>query len=358
MRILFIAPTYQRLYLPILNQMESDGHSVLFLEDKVIVGDHYRRASSKIWELYRRIKRWYSTRRYVYEKYWESVIGTTPELSSAFDVLFVVNGCSFHPFLLEHLRNFNKNIDSVLYLWDTEKYYHYFRNSPYFNRVFTFDLNDSIKYKASFLPFYWTDCNEPVSNKIKISIVGSNHDGRFSIVSKVSKFLDNAGISNYKFLILSERRNLYPVEKVKRLLAILSGDRSTVNDYDIISGKLQSDLIITEQVPYQEVNSIINNSEFVLDTDREDQTGTTPRVIWALAKGKKLFSTNRNLKRMPFYSPEQISIFNRQNPVLDLDFLNNETDGSFVNEYIQNLRLDLWLEQLLDSGKQRATSNF
>lgn len=70
----------------------------------------------------------------------------------------------------------------------------------------------------------------------------------------------------------------------------------------------------------EETERIISESSCILDTDRESQTGTTPRVIWALASGKKILSTNKNLIKMPFYNEKQIHIIDRNTPIVDIDF--------------------------------------
>ena len=55
----------------------------------------------------------------------------------------------------------------------------------------------------------------------------------------------------------------------------------------------------------EDVQKIMMDSECVLDTDRASQTGTTPRLIWALALGKKVITTNMNVKQMPLYDPRK-----------------------------------------------------
>ena len=68
---------------------------------------------------------------------------------------------------------------SYLYVWDSSRYYDYFRFYKSFDKVFSFDVNDCIKYKVNFLPFYWIPINSPKEDHKRyfMSIVGSNHDG-------------------------------------------------------------------------------------------------------------------------------------------------------------------------------------
>jgi len=87
------------------------------------------------------------------------------------------------------------------------------------------------------------------------------------------------------------------------------------------------------------------NSTCILDTDRPTQTGTTPRVIWALALGKKIVSTNTNLLRLPFYDDKQIKIIDRSNPIIDIDFINEPFEKKNA-DYLIELRIDNWVKQL------------
>lgn len=349
MRILFLAPKYQSLYLPILQELERGGNDVVFIEDYEIPGDHYRHSRSILWELYRCVKRAKSSIQNVFQDYWARKIDEMPQLSSSFDLLFVINGCSFDITLLEHLRAYNSVIRSVLYVWDTDKYYNYHRNFKFFDKVFSFDFADANKYSVSFLPFYWTESEvNNVEPEFLMTIVGTNHDGRFSIVKAVADQLDQKGISNYRFCILTERRPLYLFERIGRFLAVMIGRKDRVADYDLISGAIDSPLVITSPMTIDEINSLINRSEIVLDTDRESQMGTTPRVIWAMANGKRIVTTNTFLKRLPFYSADRISFIDRKNPILDWNFIKLESAKDMAcDPYIEGLRLDRWVSRII-----------
>lgn len=108
----------------------------------------------------------------------------------------------------------------------------------------------------------------------------------------------------------------------------------------------EDNIIIHHPIPVDETLRIMIQSECILDTDRESQSGTTPRLIWALAMGKKVITTNINIKRMPFYNPAMVSIIDRNNPVIDQTFLEStciEPD----NTYLNTLRIDNWIKNFL-----------
>lgn len=54
-----------------------------------------------------------------------------------------------------------------------------------------------------------------------------------------------------------------------------------------ITKNIESEYVITEKISVEEVQRIMLSSRCVIDTDIEKQTGVTPRLLWALAIGKR-----------------------------------------------------------------------
>lgn len=343
MRILLLAPDYLNLYKSIVNELTRNGHSVVYLKDKMLPFDSYFPPLT----IKRRVKRMYNVLWSNYEKYWDEVFYSNEELLEPFDLLFVINGCSFHNRLLKLLRKNNPQIRSSLYLWDTCKYYNYMRNIKYFDTVKTFDLNDSaIIGNGSFLPFFWIPTLDNKENIIwDVFSIGSHHDGRYEIFRKIKDQCDELKLkSNLKIYVeLTEETKEI---KRNRKRAINKGDIATLTDINISIGEKVDEIITYQRMSIDEVNKNILKSSCIIDTDRDAQTGTTPRVIWALAYGKKIISTNENLKRMPFYNKNQIMIISRNNPLLDRQFIINNVE--FDREpFIDQLRIDRWIKNFV-----------
>lgn len=346
MNILLLIPKYLDLYVPIVNQLSQRGDCCKVLFDENLMCDPYFMNKSIFGMIKNYYHRFQWKRRRKYEHFWEEKIATDPIFNIRFDVLFVINGCLYHPYLLNYLKTDNPNIRSYLYVWDSSRYYDYFRFYKSFDKVYTFDLKDSKKFKVDFLPFYWIQMSTPIIDEKKyfMSIVGSNHDGRLALVSTIANQLKHIGKCNNYFCLFSERRDLRPEELASYEKWSRDGTHpQELHDFNIILGKEMSEFITYQSIPIEDTIRIMAESEVVLDTDRETQSGTTPRVIWALALGKKIVSTNKNLKKMPFYDSKRISIIDRNNPVLDIDFLVNPIDDLCVPDNIQQLRIDRWV---------------
>lgn len=311
MNILFLAPSYNNLYIPVLNAMRRAGHNVIYIEDKELRFTPYRKDKGWLGWIKRKIKYLYYFIFNIEKRYWEKKIRCNYELSNRFDVLFCIQGLSFCKYLLTYLKQNNEYLKTSLYVWDSNTIFDFSRNFKLFDKVYTFDLFDSLQFRISFLPFYWTSssvCNA----KYDISIIGTEHDGRLRIVEQIAKQLDGKNVKFY--------------------FKILSTDPQEFN----------SPYVIRELLPVSIVERIVSESNCILDTDRETQTGTTPRVIWALANGKKIISTNSNFKKMPFYDKNQIMIIDRDNPIVDINFIKDKINFP-ISEYVNMLHIDKWI---------------
>lgn len=342
MRILFLAPTYLDLYKPIETEMIRQGHDVVYIEDKQLRTDCYYKG-------YNRIKKFcfksFNSILNIYPKYWKCLIESDGRLSKSFDLLFCIQGLSFSPYLTNYLKSVNPSIKSALYIWDTCKHYDFNRNVPYFDKVYTFDFEDAKEYSSmNFLPFYWT-CGNAINDVVyDLSIIGTDHDGRFRIINKMLPDIKNNNLSYY--IKIKPSDNYYDRGVLSRLYVSMFHSSQKKNIIEQYSVCRNSELYLEKNMPVEEVELVISKSKCILDTDRESQTGTTPRVIWALSQGKGIISTNKHLINMPFYSPDCIRIIDRENPVLDVDFI-KKYKLSVPNEYIQSLRIDKWVMRFI-----------
>lgn len=312
MRLLLIAPPYMGLHLPIVAELQRQGHEVTFVEDQMFEYD-WKYPYRSVYD--RMLRRLNCSLRSPFRQYWKKKFEEMEELHRPYDGLIVVNGCSLCDYFFKKVKESSPDMKKTLYLWDNSSFFDYYFYRKRFDKVMTYDLDDSEKYHVGLLPFYWIDSNCTSPIKYQVSMIGSNHDDRLSIARRVAQQLKDANISYY----------------IKVLDASLPED----------------DIVIHKPIAVESVQEIIAESACVLDTDRESQTGTTPRLIWALANGKKVITTNRNITRMPFYSSQQIQILNRTNPDVDLRFLQYDNSAPIRSSYIEDLRIDKWVGKLL-----------
>ena len=111
-------------------------------------------------------------------------------------------------------------------------------------------------------------------------------------------------------------------------------------------GVIKPDFVRYVYYESDELCKIIAQSEAVLDTDNELQFGTTPRIIWALALNKHIYTTNRNIKMFPFFNEEFIHIIDRNEPNLDWSLMNNINKND-SRKAVMEYRIDNWVQNFL-----------
>lgn len=346
MNILLLAHPYLDLYTIIVEELIKQGHSVTVLKECKIPGDPYYKCQNKY---KRKFLIWKWKKQKKAEKYWIKKFKLC-ELNRKYDLLFVIQGCTFHPILLQHLKIYNPEIKTSLYIWDTNRMYDFFRNVRYFENVYSFDLKDvelDESGKVKFLPFFWSSGilkydNLPVV--YDISSIGTNHDGRYFIYKKLIRIFKEENISFYVKLILScTKWNLK--DYLLYFNALLQKNSKIIELLRLKNGTLSPDFLEHKLYSPDDLCRIMAQSKAILDTDNELQYGTTPRLIWALALNKQIYTTNKNVKEFPFYDESYVHIIDRNNPVIDLSLMSSDCNES--RNKVEYLRIDNWIQNFI-----------
>lgn len=353
MKILLLIPFYVHLEDDVIEELGKQGHSVFVLEDKMLPYiDIEREFKTSMDKFITKIKHVFNIFFDLRKRYWKKMIKKTPQLNESYDFFLCINGVSFSSYLMKHIKKINPKIRTSLYIWDSDKYRDYFRSVPFFDACFSFDWGDCFNNKnVTFLPFFWKPVNKPINElKYDVSIIGSAHDGRERIVSSVEKQLKRDGHINYMFRIyvpkdtLKEKKSFYNRIKLYIKKTVLGSNRT--KDDLLKNLYWDEDFIVHETIPTSDVMKTIMQSKCVLDTDRGIQTGTTPRLIWALAYGKKIITTNSSIHNTPFYTEQQIQIIDRNNPIVDVSFLKDNVIFD-CPAFLRQCRIDNWVKILL-----------
>ena len=111
---------------------------------------------------------------------------------------------------------------------------------------------------------------------------------------------------------------------------------------------VENDLFTTQTLTPDEFRRTIQQSRTVLDVQAPNQDGLTARFMWALGLGKKIMTFNWNVKRYPFYSPEQILVLDDSYNGIE-EFINSGVTVSDEKKaIIDRYRIDNWLDTLLN----------
>lgn len=164
---------------------------------------------------------------------------------------------------------------------------------PYFDHVYSFDIDDCKKYNflylEQFLPFSFSEVKEIRSkliieqkNSLTCFFVGEHWEEREQIINKISPIL----------LLNNCKTDFYLVDYSKKF------------DIDDIPSENFKKMPIT----YQENIKKSISADIILEINHKNQSGASLRSIEAILLNKKLITTNINIKNYEFYRPEQIFI--------------------------------------------------
>ena len=307
--ILFIMTKMNKMENEIIAEMEKQGASVDFFDDRVCYG---KNQSAK-------------------KEYWNNIIGTFKK----YDILFWIDGYSFDSIVIDKITELNPSIYKILYLWDDMKYYDWSGSFKYFDKIYSFEEEDCKTYGLNYLPLYWTSFKSFDGEKdYDLSYVGAYTEDRVKIVDSLLPVLKNY---NYKINLVRPRDTSFK-GRIKKLLRYILGR----NKKEIIR-----DYILNTGIDKIEFDKITAASKCVLDMVKLTQKGFTNRSMQTIGNGIKLISTNNNLKKAPFFDSEMIYTFEPENINIEeiIAFIEKPANSKRY-KYIEELELANWIKRL------------
>lgn len=218
-----------------------------------------------------------------------------------YDFFFLVKGEAIPSFFLEKLKLLQKDCFFIYYTWDS------FENNPnalsilhFFDKKLTFDPLDAKKFKLEFRPLFYIDKYKTIKKikkpKYKMLFLGTAHSDRYRISNDVVNWCKKHHFSTFTYYYMQS----------KLVYFLKSKFDSSFKDFDYEKLNFKS-LRIDEIIKYYEDSSII------LDINHPNQRGLTMRTFEALGAGKKIITTNKEIKKYSFYNSNNIFVIDREN---------------------------------------------
>ena len=261
--------------------------------------------------------------------YYRKKIGST---DGKFDYVLVIRGSSISVETIQYMKNYiNASCTYLMYQWDgIENNQGALNIVDYFDRVYTFDLNDASKNAWKYVPLFYINSLINTKNKKDVDIlyIGSVHSNRIEILKNLKKYV------KYKNL------NLYTHIYIPKLLYYKRKYLSKNTDFSEISSR---DLKF-KSLSIREVYNLYSRSKIVVDFTHPNQTGFTMRTIECIGNRCKLITNNINIKSADFYRPENIMVYEGTSIDIPDDFLNSK-----CVEYSKQIQARYSLEGWIDS---------
>ncbi len=261
-----------------------------------------------------------------------------------FDTLFVVENMPFTKDFPDYLRSVNPNIRCILFLWDTLKTQQsrYVDFLPKFDTVYTFDRDDSKKFNLNYFPDFYIEetPKSGVECQYDMAFIGSMNHGETKTRAKILHYIHEFCSENNLHSFLYLKYYPYSGNLIRKICQIIKD----IAYYKIVRKYKNDGFLFSKPLPLSVYNEIMANAKIVVDLNYHDRQGMTINVITALAKGKKLVTTNKRIKEESFYNPDMIYILDDRIPHLDMNFI--RTNYSTVD--FSYLRMDNWLKHVVN----------
>jgi hypothetical protein len=264
--IVLIVPFYYGYQKLILKKLKEFGANVIiFPELKFnIIYSIFLRFPKRLFLLYQNV-------------HYNKIINRIENISEI-DYLFVIKGHKIPYSFVERIKYFHPNIITIMYQWDSQKRFPYIHLKDQFDKIFTFDYDDSKKYGIMYLPLFFSD---------------DIYDVRTT--DKTSK--------NYDYFLLAT----YSYERYLALLKLLEKNNNCnfkavlyipipMFIKEIIKGKkLNLNLISLRPIKRKLFLNYLSKSRCIIDITYSDQSGLPMRVIEAAGALLPVLSTNKNI---------------------------------------------------------------
>lgn len=231
----------------------------------------------------------------IVEKYYGSIIKKYAK--ETFDYFLVVDGKGIPEFFLKEFIGNHKESISVYYSWDSLQYFNYLSWLKIFDRVFTFDYEDSKELGIKYLPLFYT----PELEKAGESKEGKIYDLLFIASYKESRL-------NFINEIIDKYQNTLNIKVVLYL---------TIYRFiiDRLKGKrIRREDVIFHPLPFKEYLALLTKTKVVLDYTAATQTGLPMRIPEAVGARKKIITNNENV-RQEFNNSLNILVYNDKDDI-------------------------------------------
>jgi hypothetical protein len=322
--ILFLSPSFFGYEIAIQDKLVELGASVFYVDDrpsngsitKGLIRVHKNLAKNTI------------------AKYYNTI--ATKTVQEEFDVVFLLNPEALPLAFLELCKLRWPRAYYVMYMWDSIKNRkHTLEFLPYCDRVFTFERSDAEAYGFKFKPLFYLDAyrgvrDNPVDDKYDLCFMGTAHSDRYGIAREVRAWCEDRGLRCF-FYFYIQGLSLYWFNKL--------------NSKGVMPSMTE---VSFEKMSFADIVRVVGSSRAVLDIQHPRQTGLTMRTLETLGAGRKLVTTNAEVRVYDFYNERQVRVIDRLQPSagLDVEFFSN--DRCYVPlEKIEFYSIGCWLQSIM-----------
>lgn len=267
------------------------------------------------------------------DNYYKKILLKTS--NDTYHYLFVNRGEVVPEFFLEAFKKQHPACEFIFYTWDSfSNHSHPTKILKYFDKKFTFDPDDAVKFGLNFRPLFFLDSYrnlKKVSNlniKYDLLFLGTAHSDRYRIGSFIVNWCDENSLKSFCYYFIHSRLVYFYKKLFDKTFQLF--------DYK----KLSFISLKTNQIL-----ELYKISNVILDINHPGQKGLTMRTFESIGAGKKIITTNSEIKRYPFYNPNNMYVIDRKNVHLDKKFFETTYENVNIDLY-ERTSIEGWLKCL------------
>ena len=328
-KVLFFSVQTFNLEIEIKRKMEEIGAVVTYYDE--------RPANNNFTKGIIRLKR--SLYQKKIDAYYKKIL--TQIESIKFDFLFVNRGEVITAEFLTRFRELQPQCELIFFTWDSfTNHTHPTTILKFFHKRFTFDLEDAVQYNIGFRPLFFLDRYKEIKEsatqnyKYDLLFLGTAHSDRYLISSKISEWCEKKGLKTFTFYYMHSKA-VYLYQKT----------------FDKSFKKFDVKKLSFKSLSTGEIVDLYKNSNTILDINHPGQKGLTMRTLEAIGAGKKIITTNAEIKKYPFYHQDLFYIIDRNNINLKESFFKNKPIAIDEELYIK-CSIEGWLSDIFLRGEK------
>jgi hypothetical protein len=219
--------------------------------------------------------------------------------------IIVVFGQAFTGKMFLSLKRALPQTEFIYYTWDSVDAFPIIKDKfAIFDRAYSFDTDDCKKYSVDFLPLFYSYKSTNIDYfKYDYSFIGTIKKGKYQIVRSIVNQLNKKYKNGFVYMFL-QSPFVYQYYKIK--------------DKNFLESKMSEFKYKRLDAAYS--NKIFEESKIIIDVVMSNQNGLTIRTFDALHLKKKLITNNSNICKYPFYSPDNILVFDGNDIDFESDF--------------------------------------
>lgn len=318
--ILFFSVQTFNLEKEIIRKLEELGSNVEYYDE--------RPSNSNFTKGIIRFKR--SIYQHKIDKYYEEILKNTA--NKEYDFLFVNRGEVVPAFFLEQFKIAHKNCKLIFYTWDSfTNHKHPTSILKYFDRKFTFDSDDAVKYNINFRPLFYLDAYRNIKESVNLKtnynllFLGTAHSDRYRISTAVVNWCIQNNLKSFCYYYMHGKLVYFYKKFFDK----------TFQEFDF--KKLSFKSLTTQQIL-----ELYKDSNVILDINHPGQKGLTMRTFESIGAGKKIITTNSEVKKYCFYNPNNILVIDRDNIKIDKKLFESEYEN-ISDETYEKMSIGGWI---------------